>query len=79
MQRSPEWKFLAFVLMLGIRKQERFCAALAGPRLSDERFVFQTGFGDIEMGLYPDVCAFEISTLLSHTEPAQECLYRWLL
>ena len=30
-------------------------AAATGPRLSDERFVFQTDFGDIEMALYPDV------------------------
>ena len=56
MQPPSEWKFVAFVLLLGVVNQERLCAALDGPRLSDERFVFQTGFGDIEMALYPDVC-----------------------
>lgn len=28
---------------------------MAGPRLGDDRIVFQTTFGDIEMALYPDV------------------------
>jgi hypothetical protein len=32
------------------------CPALAASRLSDERIVFQTKFGDIEMALYPEVC-----------------------
>ncbi len=28
---------------------------MTGPRLGDDRIVFQTTFGDIEMALYPDV------------------------
>ena len=31
------------------------CPALAANRLSDERIVFQTKFGNIEMALYPEV------------------------
>lgn len=31
------------------------CSAYAASRLSDERIVFQTKFGDIEMALYPEV------------------------
>jgi hypothetical protein len=30
-------------------------AAMAGSRLGNDRIVFQTTFGDIEMALYPDV------------------------
>lgn len=26
------------------------------PKLSEERMVFQTSFGDIEMAFYPEVC-----------------------
>ena len=36
----------------------QLCASsgsLNGPRLGDDRIVFQTEFGDIEMALYPDV------------------------
>ena len=55
MQLGQAWRLIVFVLLLVVGKQERCCSALAGPRLSDERFVFQTDFGDIEMALYPDV------------------------
>ena len=68
MQRRQTWRLFVFVLMHLIRNQERCCAALAGPRLSDERFVFQTDFGDIEMALYPDVRASENIHLRSHAE-----------
>lgn len=33
-----------------------YCPALAASRLSDERIVFQTKFGSIELALYPEVC-----------------------
>ncbi|KAL3138622.1 hypothetical protein ABBQ32_006386 [Trebouxia sp. C0010 RCD-2024] len=39
-------------------------AALAGPGLSDKRFVFQTDFGDIEMALYPDVAPVTTAHIL---------------
>lgn len=41
-----------YVLVLAL-----FNSAVAAgePRLSSERVVFQTDFGDIEMGFYPDV------------------------
>jgi hypothetical protein len=32
-------------------------AAQAEPKMSDERVVFQTDFGDIEFGFYPEVGA----------------------
>ena len=51
------WRLVAlmYTLAVSVGKQEQCCAALTGPRLSEERFVFQTDFGDIEMALYPDV------------------------
>lgn len=55
MEMRQAWRLFVFVSMLDSGTQKQCCAALAGPRLSDERFVFQTDFGDIEMALYPDV------------------------
>lgn len=69
MQLQQICGLFVFALTLGVGQQERCCAALAGPRLSDERFVFQTDFGDIEMALYPDVWAFVVLALCSHAEP----------
>ena len=54
MQLRQTWELFVFVLMLVVQ-QELCRAVLDDPRLSDERFVFQTDFGDIEMALYPDV------------------------
>ena len=31
------------------------CLAQAEPKMSDERVVFQTEYGDIEFGFYPEV------------------------
>lgn len=34
----------------------RLASGEDGPKLSKERMVFQTNFGDIEMVFYPEVC-----------------------
>ena len=54
--RLQQKSFVALTAILAgfLGKQEQ-CAALTGPRMSTDRFVFQTDFGDIEMALYPDV------------------------
>ncbi len=60
-----------FVLLVTVCK-DRFCceaiAAMAGPRLGDDRIVFQTNFGDIEMALYPDVRIVAVSETAKSTQ-----------
>ncbi len=52
------WQIPISLLVISLSHNRFRCeavAAMAGPRLGDDRIVFQTAFGDIEMALYPDV------------------------
>lgn len=54
-------------------------AAAAEPAMSDERAVFQTPWGDIHFGFYPDVSRLQFVTLgalheMQGPAAAQQCL-----
>ena len=77
------------ISLLIILSQNRFrceaLAAMAGPRLGDDRIVFQTTFGDVEMALYPDVgvgmfstysCTQHTLSLASFASAGSTCHFR---
>ena len=48
------WAFPTLLFTLAVVCQHAQCAA----RLGDERIIFQTRFGNLELALYPEVCPF---------------------
>lgn len=68
------WQLSLTLLVLSVTIcKDRLCceaiAAMAGPRLGDERIVFQTNFGDLEMALYPDVgCCVVVLKFTVHSK-----------
>eukprot|EP00193_Tetraselmis_chui_P016513 CAMPEP_0177780924 /NCGR_PEP_ID=MMETSP0491_2-20121128/17527_1 /TAXON_ID=63592 /ORGANISM="Tetraselmis chuii, Strain PLY429" /LENGTH=275 /DNA_ID=CAMNT_0019300857 /DNA_START=90 /DNA_END=918 /DNA_ORIENTATION=- len=65
MERStPRLVALMLSLLLALLLPGRGAGASAPPRLSDERLVFSTAFGHIEMAFYPDVAPHTVSHIL---------------
>ena len=52
------WAFPTLFVVLPLLCQHAQCAA----RLGDERIIFQTRFGNLELALYPEVRAWSIAS-----------------